>query len=77
MENIVMKIAFFQSELTWENPAENRKNIERYFRNTPQAIDLFVLPEMFTTGFTMHPHEVAETLDAVSYTHLRAHETEL
>ncbi len=63
MENIVMKIAFFQSELTWENPAENRKNIERYFRNTPQAIDLFVLPEMFTTGFTMHPHEVAETLD--------------
>jgi omega-amidase len=63
MENLVMKITIFQSELTWENPAENRKNVERYFRNVPQAIDLFVLPEMFTTGFTMHPHEAAETLD--------------
>jgi predicted amidohydrolase len=63
MENIVMKIAIFQSELTWENPAENRKNIERYFRNVPHAFDLFVLPEMFTTGFTMHPTAVAETME--------------
>jgi len=63
MENIVMKIALFQSELVWENPAENRKNIEHYFRNEQHSFDLFILPEMFTSGFTMHPKVVAETMD--------------
>ena len=58
-----MKIAIFQSELAWENPEENRKNIEYYFRNAPHSFDMFVLPEMFTSGFTMHPQEVAETME--------------
>lgn len=58
-----MKIALFQTKLAWENPKTNRKFIEEYFLNEDSDFDLFVLPEMFTSGFTMHPKNVAETMD--------------
>lgn len=57
-----MKIALFQTNLIWENPKENRTIIEEYFINECVSFDLFVLPEMFTTGFTMNPENVAETM---------------
>lgn len=53
-----MKIALFQTHLIWENPKENRTFIEEYFMNEDKSFDLFVLPEMFTSGFTMHPENV-------------------
>ncbi len=58
-----MKIALFQTSLAWENPQSNRIFIEEYFRSEEQTFDLFVLPEMFTSGFTMHPENVAETMN--------------
>jgi predicted amidohydrolase len=58
-----MKIALFQTTLAWKNPQSNRTFIEEYFINEDQSFDLFVLPEMFTTGFTMQPKNVAETMN--------------
>lgn len=58
-----MKIALFQTKLAWENPQTNRNFIEEYFLNEDESFDLFILPEMFTTGFTMNPAAVAETMD--------------
>lgn len=58
-----MKIALFQTSLAWENPAINRAFIEEYFLNEEKSFDLFILPEMFSTGFTMNPSAVAETMD--------------
>jgi omega-amidase len=58
-----MKIALFQTNLVWENPKSNRTFIEEYFMSEDDEFDLFVLPEMFTTGFTMNPEDVAETMD--------------
>ncbi|WP_339837746.1 amidohydrolase [uncultured Flavobacterium sp.] len=57
-----MKIALFQTNLVWENPKSNRTFIEEYFMSEDDEFDLFVLPEMFTTGFTMNPENVAETM---------------
>ncbi len=57
-----MKIALIQSELFWENPSENRKHFEQIINSVEENIDLIVLPEMFTSGFTMHPENVAETI---------------
>ncbi len=57
-----MKIALFQTNLIWENPEANRTFIEENFINETEFFDLFVLPEMFTTGFTMNPEYVAETM---------------
>ncbi|CAM3822888.1 nitrilase family protein [Flavobacterium cucumis] len=58
-----MRIALFQTKLSWENPGTNRKFIEEYFLNEDELFDLFVLPEMFTTGFTMNPSAVAESME--------------
>ena len=58
-----MKIALFQTSLAWENPASNRTFIEEYFIGEDASFDLFVLPEMFSSGFTMHPENVAETMN--------------
>ena len=66
-----MKIALFQTKLAWENPAVNRKFIEEYFLNEDESFDLFVLPEMFTSGFTMNPSAVAETMDGETMTWLK------
>ena len=57
-----MKIALIQSSLVWENPIANRNYFEAKINAIAESIDLIVLPEMFTTGFTMHPNDLAETM---------------
>ncbi|WPR71871.1 amidohydrolase [Flavobacterium sp. NG2] len=57
-----MKIALLQSPLIWENPKANRIAFEEKINAIASDIELIVLPEMFTTGFTMNPERVAETM---------------
>ncbi len=57
-----MKIALIQAELIWENPSENRRLFEHKINAISADIDLIVLPEMFTTGFSMEPKSIAETM---------------
>ncbi|RRJ89992.1 nitrilase family protein [Flavobacterium macacae] len=58
-----MKIAMIQAPLVWENPKINRTYFEEKINSLSEEIDLVVLPEMFSTGFSMHPEKVAETMD--------------
>ena len=57
-----MKIALIQSALVWENPKANRNFFEEKINSITEQVDLIVLPEMFSTGFTMNPTQVAETM---------------
>lgn len=57
-----MKIALIQSSLFWENPKANRNHFEVKINALAENVDLIVLPEMFSTGFTMNPNAVAETM---------------
>ena len=57
-----MKIALIQIPLVWEDPKSNRASIEQKINAIESETDLIVLPEMFTTGFTMQPERVAETM---------------
>jgi predicted amidohydrolase len=57
-----MKIALIQSDLYWENASANRKNFESKINQIDSEVDLIILPEMFSTGFTMNASEVAETM---------------
>jgi omega-amidase len=57
-----MKIALIQSSLFWEDPKKNRNAFEEKINTVSEGVDLIVLPEMFTTGFTMQPNVVAETM---------------
>lgn len=58
-----MKTAILQTNIVWENPSENRKRLEEKINSISTNIDLIVLPEMFSTGFTMQPAAVSETMD--------------
>jgi predicted amidohydrolase len=58
-----MKVALIQLPLVWEDPKSNRVNIEQKINAIESGTDLIVLPEMFTTGFTMQPERVAETMN--------------
>lgn len=57
-----MKIALLQSSLIWENPKANRNHFEEKINALAEKVDLIVLPEMFSTGFTMNPEAVFETM---------------
>ncbi|RIV70776.1 nitrilase family protein [Flagellimonas aequoris] len=51
-------IALIQSHLHWENPEDNRKMFEEKINTVSKDTDLIILPEMFTTGFTMAPQKI-------------------
>jgi predicted amidohydrolase len=57
MEN-ELNLALVQSSLVWENPERNRKHFSKKFAALSKKVDIIVLPEMFTTGFTMHPENI-------------------
>ena len=54
-----LKIALLQSHLLWENPRANRDMFDKKIAAIPAAIDMIILPEMFTTGFTMSPEKIS------------------
>ncbi len=58
-----LKIAIIQSDLVWENPERNRQNFAEKIKQITESIDVIVLPEMFTSGFTMNPDHVFETMN--------------
>ena len=66
-----MKIALIQSSLYWENPKQNRDYFEEKINTISDDIDLIVLPEMFTSGFTMNPENVAETMQGETVSWLK------
>tara|TARA_R110000823_G_scaffold210224_3_gene340414 strand:- start:19646 stop:20422 length:777 start_codon:yes stop_codon:yes gene_type:complete len=49
-----------QCELAWERPEDNRAGFSAIIDRLEGAADLIVLPEMFTTGFTMNALANAE-----------------
>jgi predicted amidohydrolase len=60
-----MKIALIQMNLTWCETAANLRRAEELIANVPGA-DVYVLPEMFTTGFCMEPKYIAEPMEGPS-----------
>lgn len=57
-----MKTALLQSNLIWENPQANRDHFSEQIIAITEDLEIIVLPEMFSSGFTMNPESVAETM---------------
>jgi len=57
-----LNIALIQTELIWEHPEQNRADLSKKIDALIEEVDIIVLPEMFTSGFTMNPSRVAETM---------------
>ncbi|MBQ8593029.1 MAG: amidohydrolase [Bacteroidaceae bacterium] len=58
-----MKTVILQQDISWGNPVENHHRCETAFARQPEA-DLYVLPEMFSTGFCTNPKGIAEANNA-------------
>jgi len=50
-----IKIALVQAPLVWQNPTANKIYFEKKIRAISKGVVVIILPEMFTTGFTMTP----------------------
>ena len=61
-----LNVVGIQANLIWENSQENLMFFENKIKKLSPETDLVILPEMFTTGFTMTPERVAETMDGKS-----------
>ena len=53
-----LNLALIQTDLYWEDPVSNRKMFEEKIEGISDDVDLIILPEMFTTGFTMKPEKI-------------------
>jgi predicted amidohydrolase len=58
-----LKVVLVQTDIVWENISANLENFERKIEAVSPETDLILLPEMFTTGFTMNTEQYAETED--------------
>jgi predicted amidohydrolase len=58
-----ISISLIQSELAWEDKATNLFQFEKKINSIKEVSQIIVLPEMFSTGFSMKPSELAEKMD--------------
>lgn len=66
-----LQVALIQANLIWENPKQNRANFSDKIEAISNPVDLIILPEMFTSGFTMNAKEVVETMTGETITWLK------
>ena len=55
-----MKTTIIQLDIEWGRPLENIRRVERLMAEAPDS-DLYVLPEMWSTGFATEPDGIAES----------------
>lgn len=67
----MLTVALIQTALYWENPTANLAMLEEKIAEITQKVDLIVLPEMFTTGFSMKPEVLAEPMNLTTFKWMR------
>jgi predicted amidohydrolase len=67
-----MRVALIQMDLAWEDVAENHRRAARLLARAKEGgATLAVLPEMFSTGFSMNADRIAQPPGGPSETFLR------
>lgn len=62
MVDSILKVTLVQLDIAWENKSVNLAKVHNYISAKYMDTDVFVLPEMFSTGFTMNSKNLAETI---------------
>ena len=57
-----LKVAFIQTELSWEDKTQNLKRFDEHLKSINEEVDLILLPEMFNTGFSINPESCGEEM---------------
>lgn len=58
-----LKVTLIQSQLHWENIAANIGMFDEKINAISERTEVVFLPEMFSTGFSMRPEKLAETME--------------
>lgn len=66
-----MKVSIIQQDIAWTDASENIRRAEALIDSCPES-DLYVLPEMFSTGFCTDPEGAAESSDGESLAWMKA-----
>src|SRR5215207_7974205 len=61
-----LTITLIQSHLHWEDKEANLRMFEEKIAAINEKTEMVVLPEMFSTGFTIEPEGLAETMDGMT-----------
>ncbi|MCU0359893.1 MAG: amidohydrolase [Bacteroidia bacterium] len=61
-----MKVSYIQTLLHWENREKNLEHFGALIQSIKEETQLIVLPEMFTTGFSMNPKKNAESANGIT-----------
>ena len=61
-----LSVTIIQADLHWHDAAANRRSFDKTIEALTLPTDLIVLPEMFTTGFSMDAPRLAETMQGES-----------
>lgn len=66
MQKSDLKISIIQTDIAWEDKATNLAHYEQKIQALKGQQHIIVLPEMFSTGFSMKPEQLAELMDGAS-----------
>ncbi|GGB10903.1 nitrilase family protein [Puia dinghuensis] len=66
-----LTITTIQPDLIWEDKAANLRRLETQILSIPGSTELVVLPEMFSTGFSMKPEVLAEPMSGATVNWMR------
>jgi len=61
-----LRISLVQYDIIWEDANSNRLKLDQLLNSLKGKTDIILLPEMFTTGFSMNARELAEKMDGNS-----------
>lgn len=62
-----MTIAFYQQPIIWEDIEANHRLVEQTFARLTQPVDMLVVPETFSTGFSDNMARMAEPMEGPTY----------
>ena len=60
--SLPLTITIIQTNLHWEDKKANLQMLEEKIRSIKEKMQVVVLPEMFSTGFSVRPEMLAETM---------------
>ena len=58
-----LTLTLIQPNLKWEDKSANLKMLTRKIESIKEKTEMVILPEMFSTGFSMKPELLAETME--------------
>ena len=61
-----LTLTLIQTHLFWENKKANLEMLQQKIESIKEKTEVVILPEMFSTGFSMNPEKLAETMNGTT-----------